>query len=184
MNKISSSTGALALAVFLGLFLTGCGQDAGPPGAGESLAVYGYPDFDLNFEDLSGPLDALPDTAGTTVRDTIQLIKNGDHTLALTRLSSLNESNPQNSSLRILTSYALLQTGNLVGAFEEAEKAHDCPGRLNIKCWFLGRVALLTGDQAICEREVAHMHKIGQVAEATELESEFSRRFGSELERP
>ena len=114
----------------------------------------------LDYTRLSGPLASLEQTDRDAVQDAMQLIQSGEHSLALARLSSLNERNPSNSSLRILTSYALLQAGNLAGAFEEAEKAHAAPDRLAYKCWFLGKVAELNGNQEIAEREVAHLERV------------------------
>jgi Flp pilus assembly protein TadD len=111
------------------------------------------------------------------VGDAIALIRNDEHVLALARLSSLKQANPQNSSLRILASYALLQVGNLVGAFEEAEKAHTAPNGNSYRCWFLAKVALLNGKKSRCERELEHLKRIGDMAaEAAELEKELARK--------
>ena len=116
----------------------------------------------LDYGQLDGPLASLAHEDRDAVQDAVQLIQRGEHSLALARLSSLNERNPSNSSLRILTSYALLQAGNLAGAFEEAEKAHAAPDRLAYKCWFLGKVAELSGNQEIADREMAHLEKVGR----------------------
>ncbi len=148
----------------LALLLSGCSRASHPPA------------FDLHYDRLSGPLDALSPAERDAVGDTIALIRKGEHALALARLSSLNEAHPQNSSLRILTSYALLQTGNLVGAFEEAERAHEAPDRMTYKCWFLGKVALLTGHQQVCERELHHLERAGDMlAETNQLRQESGR---------
>lgn len=120
------------------------------------------PPLQLDYSQLDGPLESLAHQDRDAVQDAIQLIQRGEHSLALARLSSLNKRNPSNSSLRILTSYALLQAGNFTGAFEEAEKAHAAPDRLAYKCWFLGKVAELSGNQEVADREMAHLEKVGQ----------------------
>jgi hypothetical protein len=70
------------------------------PAAGES--------FDLRYDMLSGALSPLSDADRATVSDTIRLIKSGEHSWRWPG-SSLNRTNPQNSSLRILASYVLLR---------------------------------------------------------------------------
>ena len=113
--------------------------------------------FDLRYDRLSGAVAQLADADRSTVNQAIDLIKKGDSNLALIRLSGLNKANPNNSSLRILTAYALLRAGDLLGAFEESKKAHEAPnGDNGYKCWFLGKLALLNGDKATCQREVNH----------------------------
>ncbi len=141
------------------------------------LAVPAFADtFDLNYDRLERAIDVLSHDDRDAVNDSIQLIKDGKHSLALARLSALNKSNPKNSSLRILASYALLQAGNVVGAFKEAETAHEAPNGNSYKCWFLGKVALLNGKGALCEREIEHVHGVGDmVAEAKALEAELAK---------
>ena len=161
------------IALPLAILLLACGAGTPPPAASTRDAAL---DFSLDYERLAGPLAKLEDADRDAVQDSIGLIQNGEHTLALSRLASLNEKNPRNTSLHILTSYALLQAGNLVGAFEEAEKAHEAPDRIAYKCWFLGKVALLAGRRAVSEREVKHLHAVGDMlAEARQLESEIEK---------
>jgi len=133
-------------------------------------------EFDLNFDRLTPGIDVLTSADRDVVADTINLIKRGDHALALTRLSSLKQQNPENSSLRILASYALLQAGNLAGAFQEAEQAHEASNGNSYKCWFLAKVALLNGKKELCERELKHVKSAGDmVAEAKQLEQELAK---------
>ncbi len=133
--------------------------------------------FDLNYQRLKPELDTLSDRDRDAVADAINLIKQGENTLALARLSDLKEDNPKNSSLRVLAAYALLQTGNLLGAFEEAEHAHDTPPAGSYKCWFLAKVALLNGKREICDREIAHVKSAGDMpSEARELEQELAKK--------
>ena len=184
-KKVVVFAGGLLLVSLLGLTLATCGSESGPPASTLVPAVSQSPGFDLDYARLSGPLGELSGADRDTVRDTIELIKQGEHTLALNRLSSLNQSNPQNSSLHILASYALLQAGNLVSAFGEAEKAHATPDRTSYKCWFLAKVAMLNGNKSVSEREVHHVEGAGDmVAQAKELEREYAQRFGSEQARP
>jgi Flp pilus assembly protein TadD len=131
----------------------------------------------MNYERLMPSIELLSTADRDVVSDTISLIKDGEHTLALSRLSSLKQRNPQNSSLRILASYALLQIGNQAGAFEEAEKAHDTPDGDEFKCWFLAKVALLSGKRAVCEREIEHLRQHGEMtAEVNKLEEELGKK--------
>ncbi len=149
--------------VLLGFLMLGAGPRVGT--------------FDLDYGRLAGPINELSEGERDAVADAIRLMKQGRHLLALSRLSALNQSNPRNSSLRILASYALLQTGNLLGAFREAEKAHETPEKNSYKCWFLAKVALLNGKTALCERELEHVRNIGDMpAEAAELEKELKEK--------
>ena len=61
----------------------------------------------------------------------------GDHALVLIRLAQLNSKNPQNSALRILTTYTQVQLPNLAVAFEEATKAEGAPNGNSYKCFSL-----------------------------------------------
>ncbi len=133
-------------------------------------------DFALQIDRLSDGLRPLTRGDSRAVQETIQLIRKGSHAAALVRLTELNRNNPSNSSLRILTSYAMLQLGNLFGAFEQAEKAHAAPGGNSYKCWFLAKVALLNGKREVCERELEHVRKVGDMtAEVRALEAEMKR---------
>jgi len=176
MSRASAGL-SLAVGALLGLLGAGCATDTK---LRESAGALARPGFELDYGRLSGPLAKLPPPDQNAVHDAIRLIKDGDHALALARLSSLmDQKNPQNSSLRILASYALLQAGNLLGAFQEAEKAHEAPGGGMYACWFLGKVALLNGNKEVSERELRHLKRAGgMAAETDELEKEIGRRFG------
>ncbi len=132
--------------------------------------------FKLQFEPLEQELEHLTTADRDIVSDAINLIKASEHSLALARLSDLKERSPQNSSLRILVSYALLQAGNLLGAFEEAQQAHAAPNGNHYKCWFLAKVALLNGKHEVCAREIEHVRSTGEmVAEVNQLEKELKK---------
>ena len=132
--------------------------------------------FDVNYDRLQSGLSVLNDVDRDAVDAAIRLIKGGEHSLALARLSALNQGSQENSSLRILASYALLQAGNLVGAFEEAQKAHDAPNGSVYTCWFLAKVALLNGKSTVCKRELEHVKKSGQMTtERKQLEKELQK---------
>ena len=127
----------------------------------------------LDYERLRPAMETLTSADRDVVADAISLIQRGEHTLALSRLSSLKQRSPQNSSLRILASYALLQMGHLAGAFEEAERAHKAPDGDVYKCWFLAKIALLHGKRDVCEREIQHVEAhAGMLAEAEALRKE------------
>lgn len=131
--------------------------------------------FDLNYSRLEGALNQLSSGDRIAVDDAIRLVRDGEHSLALARLSELNTANPANSSLRILASYALVLAGNLVGAFAEAEKAHDAPNGDSYKCWFFAKIALLNGKTDQCERELEHVRKAGDmIAEVQAIEAELA----------
>lgn len=132
--------------------------------------------LELKYERLNPAIDLLNSSDRNVVRDAISLLKRGDHLLALSRLAAIKEQNPDNSSLRILASYALLQAGNLPGAFEEAEAAHKAPNGSSYKCWFLAKVSLLAGKKDSCRRELEHVKKAGDmVAEVRQLEKELEK---------
>ncbi len=129
--------------------------------------------FDLRFDRLNEALGLLPDADRVSVNEVIVLLKKGDHPGALTRLKELNSSNPDNSSLRLLTSYAMLQLGNLLGAYEEAHHAHDAANANSYMCWFYSKIALLSGKTEVCKRELKHIQKAGDMPEeARSLERE------------
>ena len=141
------------------------------------LLCAGNTGFELKYESLTGALGVLKDTDRGAVSQAIEYIKQGQNSLALARLAELNQNNPGNSSLRILASYALLQVGNMIGAFEEAQKAESAANGNAYKCWFLAKVALLAGKSAVCEREVGHLKKAGAMtAEVRQLETEMKAR--------
>jgi len=130
--------------------------------------------FELDMGKLEGSFGSLTSADHKAVQDAVGLIKDGQHSLALVRLFELNDRNPENSSLRILASYALLQAGNLAGAFDEAQKAHEVKDQNAYKCWYLGKVALLNGKKEVCQREIGHVHGSGNQAGADELRKEMS----------
>jgi len=119
---------------------------------------------DLRMERLADSLNLLRSEDRAVVEEAVELIRKGENTLALGRLTALNAANPQNSSLRILTAYALLQAGNFLGAFDEAAKAEKAPDGNSYKCWFLAKVALLAGDKTVCKREIKHVKSMGDMA--------------------
>lgn len=128
---------------------------------------------DLRMDRLADSLNLLRTEDRAIVEEAVTLIRKGENALALGRLSALNAANPQNSSLRILTAYALLQAGNFLGAFDEAAKAEKAPNGNGYKCWFLAKVALLAGDKAVCKREIKHVKSVGDMAaEVKALERE------------
>ncbi len=129
--------------------------------------------FDLRFDRLTEALGLLPDADRASVDQVVKSIKNGDHQGALARLNELNRSNPENSSLRLLTSYAMLQLGNLLGAYEEAHHAHEAGNGNSYKCWFYSKLALINGNNDVCKRELKHVKKAGDMPqEAKALEKE------------
>jgi Flp pilus assembly protein TadD len=123
------------------------------------------PTMDLRFDRLASALTLLNDGDRKIVDEAVQLIRQGEHAGALARLSTLTHSNPDNSSLRILMAYAQLQLGNLTGAFDEAKKAHDAPNGNSYRCYFLAKIAFLTGDTVTCRRELNHTKNAGDMPE-------------------
>lgn len=133
--------------------------------------------FDLRFDKLTEALRILPDADKTSVNEVISLIKSGRNDDALKKLNMLNMGNPENSSLRVLTAYTLFQLGNLVGALQEADKAHDAPNGNSYKCWFYSKLAFLNGQGEVCKRELAHVKKAGDLPkEVKELEKELKKK--------
>jgi Flp pilus assembly protein TadD len=133
--------------------------------------------FDLRFDRLTSALATLSAGDRTAVDQAIELMRKGDNNLALVRLSALNEKNPQNSSLRILTAYSMLRLGNLVGAFDEAGRAEKAQNGDSYKCWFLAKLAFLKGDMTACRREIDHAKANGEDVKA--LEDDMKKRKGS-----
>ncbi|MGA2742678.1 MAG: tetratricopeptide repeat protein [Bryobacteraceae bacterium] len=123
------------------------------------------PSMDLRFDRLTSALTLLGDSDRKIVDEAVQLIREGEHVGALARLSTLTHSNPDNSSLRILMAYAQLQLGNLTGALDEAKKAHDAPNGNSYRCYFLAKIAFLTGDSVTCRRELNHAKNAGDMPE-------------------
>ncbi len=128
-----------------------------------AAASAAQPQVELNVDRLASALKLLSDMDRAIVRQTIDLLRSGQHEAALARLSALNTSNPENSSVRILLAYAQLQLGNLLGAFEQAEKAEAAPNGTSYRCYFLGKMALITGNRAVCQREIGHLKAVGDM---------------------
>ncbi len=143
------------------------------------LATAPAAEVELRLDRLTPSLKLLNDQDRRIVDQAIQLIQRGDGKLALAQLSALSKSNPKNSSVRILAAYVMLEAGNLLGAFNEAKKAESSEPNSYL-CWFLAKVAFLSGKKDACEREVKHLKKVGDMpAEVQALEKqmkEISRR--------
>lgn len=123
------------------------------------------PTMDLRFDRLASALTLLNDGDRRIVEEAAQLIRQGEHVGALARLSALTHANADNSSLRILIAYAQLQLGNLTGALDEAKKAHEAPNGNSYRCYFLAKIAFLTGDNITCRRELNHAKNAGDMPE-------------------
>jgi len=121
--------------------------------------------MDLRFDRLASALTLLSNSDRRIVDEAAELIREGENIGALARLSALTRTNPDNSSLRILIAYAQLQIGNLTGAFDEAKKAESAPNGNSYKCFFLAKLALLTGDKSTCQREINHVKGVGDMKE-------------------
>jgi Flp pilus assembly protein TadD len=134
-------------------------------------------DFDLRFDRLTAALASLSAGDRPAVNEAIELMRMGKHNIALLRLTALNEKSPQNSSLRILTAYAMLRLGDIAGAFDEARKAEEAPNGNGYKCWVLAHLAFLKGDMKACQREIGHAKANGEDIKA--LEDAMKKRKGS-----
>ena len=133
--------------------------------------------FELRFDRLATALAALNTGDRRAVDEAIELIKRGENNLALARLSALNSTVPANSSLRILSAYAALQLGNLLGAFEDAKKAEKAADHTAYACWFLAKVSILKGDKSVSNREIKHLKGVPEMsAEVRQLEDELKNR--------
>jgi Flp pilus assembly protein TadD len=133
--------------------------------------------LELRFDRLQEAFRLLPEADRGAVDDIIVLLKRGSHQEALARLEELNRQFPANSSLRVLTAYALLNLGNILGAFEEADRAHDAPNGNPYKCLFFSKVALLAGKHEACKRELEHARQNKeQPKEVREIEKEIRKR--------
>jgi len=134
------------------------------------------PPMELQFDRLTSALTLLSDADRKIVNDAAQLIREGENAGALARLSVLTHTNPDNSSLRILIAYAQLQLGNLTGAFDEAKKAHEAPNGNSYRCYFLAKIAFLTGDNVTCRRELNHAKNAGDMpVEVRQLQNDVKK---------
>jgi len=134
------------------------------------------PAFTLRFDRLASALTLLNDHDRAVVDQAAALIREGENAAALARLSTLTQSNPRNSSLRILIAYAQLQLGNLAAALTQAKEAHDAPNGNSYRCYFLAKVAWLAGDKATCRRELQHVKNAGDMPEAVrELQTDLKQ---------
>jgi Flp pilus assembly protein TadD len=79
----------------------------------------------LRPDRLSSSLGKLVGDDQQAAQKALDLIQKGEHSLALAQLTALTRQNPNNSAIRILASYTLLQLGNMVGAFREAKRAES-----------------------------------------------------------
>jgi Flp pilus assembly protein TadD len=144
-----------------------------------TLAAAPPPAVDLQYDRLASALTLLNDADRRVVAQAVELIRSGENAGALARLSTLTHSNPNNSSLRILIAYAQLQLGNLAGAFDEAKKAHDAPNGNSYRCYFLAKIAFLTGDTVTCRRELNHVKNAGDMPnEVRELRNDLNSAKG------
>ena len=87
-----------------------------------------------------------------------QLIDQGQHAEALAALTRLTQTNSQNSALRVLRAYTLLELGNVAAALDDATIAESSGGHAAYRCWFLAQVAYLAGNKPLCHREINHVH--------------------------
>jgi predicted Zn-dependent protease len=135
---------------------------------------------DLKVKRLNSSLRALGRSGRGAVERSLDLIRKGEHTAALAQLTGLTRDNPENSAVRVVLAYALLQAGNLAGAFDHARKAEAAPDHNSYVCLFLARVAWLAGDTAVCRRELGHVRAAGtDKAEADALERKLAQQSGS-----
>lgn len=134
---------------------------------------------ELKLKRLNPSLKTLSRSERSAVDRAVGLIRKGEHTAALAQLTELTRSNPNNSSVRVVLAYALLQAGNLAGAFDHAKLAEAAPDHNSYVCLFLARIAWLAGDTASCRRELGHVRAAGtDRAEADALERQLSQRQG------
>lgn len=74
-------------------------------------------EFPLQFDRLTKFFDRVSPAERATLEDSIALLKNGDHSLALIKLKQLTQSNSASAGVRVLLAYALLNAGNQLGAY-------------------------------------------------------------------
>jgi predicted Zn-dependent protease len=134
----------------------------------------------LKLKRLRPSLASLTRGERGTVDRAVALIRKGEHTAALAQLTELTRDNPNNSAVRVVLAYALLQAGNLAGAFQHATQAEAAPDHNSYVCLFLARVAWLVGDTEACRRELGHVRAAGtDRGDADALERQLARNAGS-----
>lgn len=111
----------------------------------------------LNLKALAEPLQDLTADERSVVDKAVELIKEMKDGEALTDLTSLTQSNPKNSALRVLRAYVLLELGNVTGALDDAKVAEGSGVHTAYRCWFLAQVAYLAGNKPLCHREIKHL---------------------------
>ncbi len=112
----------------------------------------------LNLKALSEPIQNLSTQDRKVVDEAVKLINQGQHAEALAALTRLTQNNSQNSAIRVLRAYTLLELGNVAAALDDATIAESAGGHAAYRCWFLAQVAYLAGDKPLCHREINHVH--------------------------
>jgi len=112
---------------------------------------------ELNLKALAQPLAGLTPQDHQVVDEAIRLIEDRKHVEALAVLTRLTQSNSQNSAVRVLRAYVLLELGNVAGALDDAKVAENSGGHAAYRCWFLAQVAYLAGNKPLCHREIKHI---------------------------
>lgn len=138
------------------LLLAGGTAIAVPQTSGKATAPQNvHPE--LNFKALAEPLQDLTPKDKKVVDEAIKLIREKRDVEALTSLTNLTQSNSENSAIRVLRAYVLLELGNLTGALDDATVAEASGVPATYKCWFLAQVAFLAGNKPLCRREIKHV---------------------------
>jgi predicted Zn-dependent protease len=119
---------------------------------------------------LAGSAHTLDTADAKVFDDAIELIKQGNHALALLSLTRLTGSNPRNVAVRATRAYVLLQVGNLLGALDDARIAEKTGPHTAYRCWLLAQISYLAGNQHLCKREIKHLEGNAEYgAEAAKL---------------
>jgi hypothetical protein len=127
------------------------------PSRTKATASAGNARPELDLRSLTEPLQDLTPADRDSIDGAVALIKQKQHLLALANLTGLRQRNPDNSAVRILRAYVLLELGNLSGALEDAGAAEASGAHAAYKCWFLAQVAYFSGNQPLCRREIKHI---------------------------
>jgi hypothetical protein len=143
------------------------------------VPAQGSASFPLRFDLLAASLASLPSNERQRIDSAIGLIRKGEHLAALAPLLEVTRSNPQVSGARVVLAYAMLQAGNLAGAFEHARQAEKSSDRTTYVCLFLARLAALVGNTDVCRRELKHISGDAQLrADAQDVERQLEARKG------